>query len=71
MLASHVSAEPAGRLLLDELGLSPLIQAGLCLGEGSGAVAAVPLLDMAADIYQKMSSFEDIKIEKYKPMGGG
>lgn len=70
MLASHVSAEPAGRRLLEELNLVPLIQAGLCLGEGSGAVAAVPLLLMAADIYGKMSSFHDIKIEEYKPMGG-
>ena len=70
MLASHVSAEPAGKLLLDELKLTPLIQAGLCLGEGSGAVAAIPLLTMAADIYEKMSSFEDIKIEEYKPLGG-
>jgi nicotinate-nucleotide--dimethylbenzimidazole phosphoribosyltransferase len=70
MLASHVSAEPAGKLVLDELKLSPLIQAGLCLGEGSGAVAAIPLLTMASDIYQKMSSFEDIKIEEYKPLGG-
>lgn len=70
MLASHVSAEPAGRLLLDELGLVPLIQAHMCLGEGTGAVAAVPLLDMAADVYTKMSSFEDIHIEEYKPMEG-
>ena len=70
MLASHVSAEPAGRLLLDELGLAPLIQAGMCLGEGTGAVAAIPLLDMAAGVYMKMSSFEDIHIEAYKPMGG-
>lgn len=70
MLASHVSAEPAGRYLLDELGLSPLIQAGMCLGEGTGAVAAVPLLDMAAGVYTKMSSFEEIHIEEYKPMGG-
>lgn len=70
MLASHVSAEPAGRLLLDELGLTPLIQAGMCLGEGTGAVASVPLLDMAADVYTKMSSFEEIHIEEYKPMGG-
>ncbi|MEY8353770.1 nicotinate-nucleotide--dimethylbenzimidazole phosphoribosyltransferase [Lachnospiraceae bacterium 54-53] len=71
MLASHVSAEPAGRLLLDELGLSPFIQAGMCLGEGTGAVAAIPLLDMAAGIYTRMSSFEEIHIEEYKPMGGG
>jgi nicotinate-nucleotide--dimethylbenzimidazole phosphoribosyltransferase len=70
MLASHVSAEPAGRLLLDALGLKPLIQAGMCLGEGTGAVASIPLLLMAADVYESMSSFEDIQIEAYKPMGG-
>jgi nicotinate-nucleotide--dimethylbenzimidazole phosphoribosyltransferase len=70
MLASHVSAEPAGRLLLDELGLKPLIQAGMCLGEGSGAVAAIPLLHMAADVYNSMSSFQEIQIEAYKPQGG-
>uniref|UniRef100_UPI0032614067 nicotinate-nucleotide--dimethylbenzimidazole phosphoribosyltransferase n=1 Tax=Clostridium sp. NkU-1 TaxID=1095009 RepID=UPI0032614067 len=67
MLASHVSAEPAGRLLLDELGLEPFIQAGMCLGEGTGAVAAIPLLHMAAGVYNTMSSFEDIQIEAYKP----
>lgn len=70
MLASHVSAEPAGRLLLDELGLEPFIQAEMCLGEGSGAVAAVPILEMALDIYTRMSSFEEIHIDAYKPMGG-
>lgn len=69
MVASHVSAEPAGRMLLDELGLAPIIQAGMCLGEGTGAVAAVPLLDMALDVYTKMSSFQEIQIEEYKPMG--
>lgn len=71
MLASHVSAEPAGRLLLDQLELAPLIQAGMCLGEGTGAVSAIPLLDMAVSVYTRMSSFEEIKIEAYKPMGGG
>lgn len=70
MLASHVSAEPAGRYLLDRLGLFPLIQAGMCLGEGTGAVAAIPLLDMAVGVYTKMSSFREIHIEEYKPMGG-
>ena len=70
MLASHVSAEPAGKLLLDELRLTPFIQAGMCLGEGSGAVAAVPLIDMAYGVYKKMSSFQDICIEEYKPLGG-
>lgn len=66
MLASHVSAEPAGRLILERLGLQPLITARMCLGEGTGAVAAMPILDMAADVYSRMSTFEEIQIEDYK-----
>lgn len=66
MLASHVSAEPAGEMLLKELGLKPLIRAGLCLGEGTGAVAALPLLQMAVDVYESMSTFRDNGIEEYQ-----
>lgn len=69
MIATHVSAEPAGSLLLDELGLKPFVKAGMCLGEGTGAVASIPLLDMALDVYTKMSTFQDIEIEEYKPFG--
>ena len=47
ILASHVSAEPAGALLLNALDKHPLITAGIRLGEGTGALAAMPLLDMA------------------------
>lgn len=65
LLASHVSAEPAGALLLQALGLSPLITAGMRLGEGTGAVAAMPLLDMAFAVFHEMSTFSDIKIEAY------
>ena len=43
MLASHCSGEPAGRMILEELGLPFLIDGDMSLGEGSGAVAAVPL----------------------------
>ncbi len=68
MLASHVSAEPAATMLLDALGLRPLIHAGLCLGEGSGAVAAVPLLDMAYAVYDNMVTFEQTAIEAYQPL---
>ena len=68
MLASHVSAEPAGQLLLESLGLPPLICAGMCLGEGTGAIAALPLLDMAYAVYGKMLTYEEIEIERYKPL---
>lgn len=68
MLASHVSVEPAGSLLLAALRLQPVITAGLFLGEGTGAVALLPLLDMALSVYHGMPTFSDIKIEEYKPL---
>ena len=68
LLASHVSAEPAGKLILERLGLSAAIDGHLCLGEGTGAMAFMPLLDMALEIYEKMSTFEDIHIEEYKEL---
>lgn len=68
MLASHVSAEPAGGRILEQLQLSPMLTAHMCLGEGTGAIAVMPLLDMAADIYHKMSTFQEIQIEEYKPL---
>ena len=68
MLAAHVSAEPAGRKMLDFLGKNPAIEAGMCLGEGTGAVALFPLLDMTLAVYERMSTFEDIEIDEYKPL---
>lgn len=68
MLPSHVSKEPAGKMLLEALDLKPFITCEMCLGEGSGAVALLPILDMACTVYNKMSSFNDIGIEQYKPL---
>ena len=70
MLASHVSAEPAGALVLEALGKRPLITAGMHLGEGTGAVAAIPLLDMACAVYHGCYTFDDGGIEAYRPQGG-
>lgn len=70
LLASHVSAEPAGRMLLDAMGLSPMITAGMCLGEGTGAVALFPLLDMGLAVYREMSTFSDVEIEAYTRFEG-
>lgn len=66
MLPSHVSKEPAGQMLLDALNVSPFLTCDMCLGEGSGAVAVFPLLDMGLQVYLQMGTFEDIKIEKYE-----
>lgn len=66
MIAAHVSAEPAGRVILGYLEKKSVIHAHMSLGEGTGAVALMPLLDMALSVYQKMSTFSEIEIEEYK-----
>lgn len=68
MLASHVSSEPAARLVLDALGKKPLITAGLHLGEGTGAVLAMPMLDMALSVYHDSCTFEEGGVEAYRPL---
>ncbi len=60
MIASHVSAEPASRAVLAALDLVPVISAGMRLGEGTGAVAVLPLLDMTLAVYQDLMTFADI-----------
>ena len=70
MIASHVSAEPAAKMVLDAIGKKPLICSELRLGEGTGAVCAMPLLDMALAEYGGMSTFNDIGMESYTPQGG-
>jgi nicotinate-nucleotide--dimethylbenzimidazole phosphoribosyltransferase len=67
MLASHVSSEPSGRLLLDALGLKALICAEMHAGEGTGAVAAIPLLDLALAVYHSGHTFSHLGIPAYIP----
>ena len=66
-LASHVSAEPAAQRVLRELGLEAPITAGMRLGEGSGAVALLPLLDLALSVYGSGQTFDRLGIDAYTP----
>jgi len=66
MLASHLSGEPAGWPVLHALGVTPILQAGMRLGEGTGAVAVMPILDMAMTVYNG-DTFDDLQIEAYTP----
>lgn len=68
MLASHCSSEPAGRLLLDSLGLKAPIQAEMRLGEGTGGLMLLPLLDCAVAVYNGAHTFDGINLERYKPL---
>jgi len=53
--------------VLDALGKRALITAGMRLGEGTGAVAAMPLLDMALAVYRDAYTFTEGGIEPYTP----
>lgn len=65
VFASHLSAEPAARRVMDALHKKPLLTAGMHLGEGTGAVATIPLWDMALAVYQDSYSFTEGGIEPY------
>ena len=69
MIATHVSKEPGMHRILDALGMEAPLHADMCLGEGTGAVAYLPVLDLAAEVYQCMSTFADNDIEDYKELG--
>lgn len=66
MLASHLSAERGAGVLAERMGLCPLIHAGMRLGEGTGAVCLVPLLDMALNLYTTGPTLADCGITTYK-----
>ena len=68
MLASHCSAENGTERILHDLGLVPVITAGMHLGEGTGALMLLPLLDMALEVYRGRKSFSDMGIEAYVPL---
>ncbi|MBO7394984.1 MAG: nicotinate-nucleotide--dimethylbenzimidazole phosphoribosyltransferase [Ruminococcus sp.] len=65
MLASHSSGEPAGEGLLAYCGLKAPINAGLRLGEGTGGLLLVPLLDGALALYNNAHRFDETTIERY------
>jgi len=58
--AGHRSTEPAQQVALDKLGLTPLLDLGLRLGEGTGALAAVPVLRSAVLLLREMARLADL-----------
>ncbi len=70
ILPGHVSREPADRKILEELGLEPVIHARMALGEGTGGVLLLPLLDMALRVYHGPHTFVGLGMEAYTPQGG-
>lgn len=64
---SHRSAEQAHRALLEHLGVEPLLDLGMRLGEGSGGALAVPLLRAACALFTEMATFESAGVSGKEP----
>ena len=64
MVAAHRSPEPGHALVLEALGLEPLLDLRLRLGEGSGAALALPLVDAALALLDEMATFESAGVTR-------
>jgi nicotinate-nucleotide--dimethylbenzimidazole phosphoribosyltransferase len=60
LVAGHRSTEPGATVTLGHLGLVPLLDLGLRLGEGTGGLLAVPIVLAAARVLRDMASIEDV-----------
>ncbi len=56
---AHRSAEPGHRYLLEALNAKPLLELDMCLGEGSGAGIAIPILRASAALHARMATFAE------------
>ena len=64
VVAGHCSVEPGHRKILEALGLRPLLDLEMRLGEGSGALVALPLLDAAVAVLNEMSTFSEAGVSR-------
>jgi nicotinate-nucleotide--dimethylbenzimidazole phosphoribosyltransferase len=64
IFAGHLSEEPGHRILLESMGLKPLLQLDMRLGEGTGAVLAFNLVEAAVLLYNDMATFDSAGVSK-------
>jgi nicotinate-nucleotide--dimethylbenzimidazole phosphoribosyltransferase len=64
LIAGHCSEEPGHKLLLDYLQLTPVLSLGMRLGEGTGAVLAMPVIESAVALYHQMATFSAAGVSK-------
>ncbi len=69
LIASHRSVEIGHRVVLDRLGLRPLLDLDLRLGEGTGAALAMPLIEAALRVHREMSTFAEANVSNREASG--
>ena len=62
LFISHNSVEPGHRFMIDRLGIAPLLDLKLRLGEGTGAALAMEILDAATRVLAEIRTFEEVRI---------
>lgn len=62
MIASHLSAETGHKLMLEHLGLRPMLHMNMRLGEGTGAVLAINLVEAACKVLNEMATFAEANV---------
>lgn len=65
MIPTHCSAEPASRLVMDRLDMKAPLQAGMHLGEGTGAIMGLSLIDQALNVYYHLTTWDGGHVEAY------
>lgn len=66
LIPSHKGKEPAAETIAKALGMNPVIEGEMALGEGTGAVMMLVLLDMALAVYHEGTTFSGLAIEQYE-----
>jgi nicotinate-nucleotide--dimethylbenzimidazole phosphoribosyltransferase len=64
MVAGHLSVEPGAAVALAHLGLEPLLDLGMRLGEGSGAVLALPVVAAAVRVLHEVATFDSAGVSE-------
>jgi nicotinate-nucleotide--dimethylbenzimidazole phosphoribosyltransferase len=66
MISAHCSVESGHRIILDHIGLRPLLDLNLRLGEGTGAALGIVLADAAIKILTQMATFRSANVSEKK-----
>jgi nicotinate-nucleotide--dimethylbenzimidazole phosphoribosyltransferase len=66
LFSGHISSEPGHRIMLDHMGLSPLLRLDMRLGEGTGGALAMGLIEASAKVLQEMATFDEASVSEKK-----
>ena len=67
LIPSHKSREPLSALVCEALGINPVIDADMALGEGTGALLMLGMIQTTVDVYKRSLRFRESGVEQYKP----